>query len=152
MGTRHQSQGSRKRTRYKWQWAEEFASQSRTIPDSWARNGAVEEAADGEEQFYAVKVRPGLFLEYEVTDGGNIVSGPHRERQGMLVGYTNHTCDSIVIRRIITERNRAGTLKPPDDFTAIITPEGREKMEYDGLGDEVESVISNHYSEVRNND
>ncbi|WP_135302626.1 hypothetical protein [Haloarcula amylovorans] len=130
-------------TERKWRWTDQ-SEQSSIIPESWAAKGDRE---DGEELYYAVEVRTGLLLEYDVDHTGSNVAGPHRERPGIQTLYVTADGGRAIV--LETEGIKDDGIKPTDNYASVVARPA-------GHGDEVEperrdayrSLIRDLYGEI----
>lgn len=120
MGTRTTSNRSSTGTRYEWRWLEDAESDPFVIPDSWAENGRKEQPAEDGEEFFALEVKHGLVLEYEVSDTGQLIKGPLREKEALRVLYVSASGEKTIVRQVFADDNNVRGIKPPSDFISVI--------------------------------
>jgi len=133
-----------------WKWIDQ-SDDSQIIPDTWADNGAREDADDTEEQYYAVEARAGLQLEYRTNDRGQATGVANRERPAIQTLFV--TADGG--RAVVIESQAVGdgdSVTPLSDWAAVISrPRGHGDVVDAEARDAYRAVVRDLYPEEVDN-
>ncbi|WP_228841855.1 hypothetical protein [Haloarcula sp. CBA1127] len=129
-----------------WKWIDQ-SDNPEIIPETWADNGAREDAAADEERYFAVEARAGLQLEYNTNDRGQATGVPNRERPAIQTLFV--TADGG--RAVVIESQAAGngdSVRPLSDWAAVISrPEGHGDTVDADARDAYRAVVRDLYPE-----